>query len=188
MVFVLLSSFSIFPAVPRRETLSRLQDNEKFPLLGKQGRKGTRAGRRLLLLPVPPLPFFFPPFRSCATSSVAAGEQFIVKYNVSSCKETALGSLCLLCSRKLLKSELPAHVFSREHVLAFLVSLVVVPAFFHWPAVSSKTLSHCRGRLDERPTSSTRRVSFYAELSVPQIVVCTKVLRLTFRGLKIGSK
>lgn len=127
--FCTFSSFSIFCAVPRCETLSRLQDNESFPLLGKQGRTLTRAGW-LLLLPGPRPGFFFP-FRLRATSPVAAGEQFLVKYGVSgSCKEFGLDSLCLLCNRRLARQELPAHVFSREHVLTFLVSFVLIPAVF----------------------------------------------------------
>lgn len=43
--------------------------------------------------------------------------------------------LCLLCKRTLSNKESYAHVFSREHVTSFLVSIFIC-FFQHFPAVS----------------------------------------------------
>ncbi|XP_072226178.1 uncharacterized protein [Leuresthes tenuis] len=70
--------------VPPSETFSKLRQNEKFPLLGKQ---------------------------------------FLVNHDVIDNQEEPVmevGSLCLLCERRLSDNEAQAHVFSREHVATFL--------------------------------------------------------------------
>ncbi|XP_070841167.1 uncharacterized protein [Chaetodon trifascialis] len=69
--------------VPRCETNSKLQQNERFPLLG---------------------------------------QQFMVMHDVYSTRHqsTKVAFLCLLCGRILSDMECYAHVFSREHVTAFL--------------------------------------------------------------------
>ncbi|XP_041811634.1 uncharacterized protein LOC121619800 isoform X2 [Chelmon rostratus] len=69
--------------VPRCETNSKLQQNERFPLLG---------------------------------------QQFMVMHDVCSKWHpfTTVAFLCLLCKRSLSDKECYAHVFSREHVSAFL--------------------------------------------------------------------
>ncbi|GLD65870.1 uncharacterized protein AKAME5_001730700 [Lates japonicus] len=65
--------------VPKRETYSKLKQNERFPLLGKK---------------------------------------FLVMHSWN--QHTKVGFLCLLCERRLLDGENESHVFSREHVAAFL--------------------------------------------------------------------
>ncbi|XP_018553104.1 uncharacterized protein LOC108897799 isoform X2 [Lates calcarifer] len=65
--------------VPKRETYSKLKQNERFPLLGKK---------------------------------------FLVMHSCH--QHTKVGFLCLLCERRLSDGENESHVFSREHVAAFL--------------------------------------------------------------------
>ncbi|XP_054873851.1 uncharacterized protein LOC111578356 isoform X3 [Amphiprion ocellaris] len=67
--------------VPPCETYSKLQENERFPLLGKQ---------------------------------------FLVRWFYDDGETQQSGSLCLLCKRLLSDIEFYAHVFSQEHVAAFL--------------------------------------------------------------------
>ncbi|RVE66550.1 hypothetical protein OJAV_G00108250 [Oryzias javanicus] len=69
--------------VPKKQTFCKLQQNEKFPLLGMQ---------------------------------------FLVVYNSRSSDLESLqkAPLCLLCKMKLMPEEAPVHVFSWEHVVAFL--------------------------------------------------------------------
>ncbi|XP_024153287.1 uncharacterized protein LOC112161942 isoform X2 [Oryzias melastigma] len=82
--------------VPKKQTLCKLQQNEKFPLLGMQ---------------------------------------FLVVYTPrsSDLESVQKGHLCLLCQRKLMPEEAPVHVFSREHVVAFLNA-------FHPGSLNSSTV------------------------------------------------
>lgn len=55
------------------------------------------------------------------------GCQFLVMHDVCVKRDqlTEVGFLCLLCERRLLDNECYAHVFSREHVATFLVSVFI---------------------------------------------------------------
>lgn len=65
------------------------------------------------------------------------GQEFLVMHNVSEphSEDLDVAFLCLLCKRTLSNKESFAHVFSREHVRSFLVS-IFIRFFQHFPAVS----------------------------------------------------
>lgn len=60
-----------------------------------------------------------------------SGQEFLVMYHMSELQfeDTDVVFLCLLCERTLLNEESYAHVFSREHVTSFLVSIFICFSF-----------------------------------------------------------
>lgn len=169
--FFSFSSFSIFCAVPRCETLSRLQDNESFPLLGKQGRTLTRAGWLLLLLLPGPRPgFFFPvPF---------------TRHFSRRCRGAVPRQVQRLRQPQRIWPGLAVFALQQEAGEAGVACSRVQSGAR--PGVSREFCPHpcVFFFLSERPTTFAHRVSFCSELGMPQIVVCIKVFRLTFIRFK----
>lgn len=56
-------------------------------------------------------------------NAIITGKQFLVVYDVGNENHSRKAALCLLCERELSDDEFCAHVFSREHVARFLVSV-----------------------------------------------------------------
>lgn len=104
-----------FGAVPQCETYSKLKQNERFPLLGEyHWRQRVWSEIRM-------------DGCECFCFHLIAGQQFLVRPDMCVSHHEPIDTryLCLLCQRMLSNDECYAHVFSREHVTVFLVSIFI---------------------------------------------------------------
>lgn len=120
-MFVFFFFFFYVCAVPPRETNSKLRQNERFPLLGGYYWRGKKKTKHENMPEIRGALWMFLTFLNL----IVAGRHFLVMPVVRH-RPTEVGFLCLLCETDLSEDTFCAHVFSRQHVAIFLVSIFIL--------------------------------------------------------------